>query len=259
MVVIRALKAIVGFFFGIISFIIATIGYAISYESYSTVKKTGMHGRSISVRLKDWVMPYSPENYWTNRGKNYFEEAQKGKRELPDSSREIVYRALIEALNRVSFNSLVEVGCGFGRNLKIIADSFSNKTLRGTDFSTEMLATAKDYLKLYSKIKVEKQDTRNLSFGNNSFDVVFSCESLLHIPKEGIRKAVGEMVRVSKKYILLIEPDLARTPFFQRFFHAKQVSFHNYPNLFRDAGMEPFYSKSIPYQFRTVYIFKKKK
>ena len=252
------LRGVAGFFSGIVCFGIASIGHIISYESYSSLKETGIRKRSFSLRFRDWVLPYNPEAYWDKRGKSYLAEGRL--RELPDSNRKLLYSAMLKAFDKISFSSLLEVGCGFGRNLGIISDSFSSKQLFGIDLSSEMISAAKSHLKSYPKIGVEKQDLKEMGFEEQGFDVVLSCETLLYVKKQDIKKAVNELIRVSRKYVVLVEPEISRIPFFQRLFHAKHVSFHNYENLFAETSKtELFYSSSIPYQFRTVYIFKKLK
>ena len=252
------LKAVAGAFVGFFCFVFGFLGYLVSYGSYSSFVHASSKGTAIFPRFRDWVLPYNPKAYWDRRAKDFLKEG--GLRELPGSSRKILYDSLLDALNRVSFSSLLEVGCGFGTNLKLVSDSFSGKRLFGIDLSGEMVSAARHYLKPYPKIGLERQNLAETGFGDESFDLVFSCETLLHVPKSEIRKTVKELVRLSKRYVVLIEPELSRIPFFQRLFHAKHVFFHNYQNLFRKTGKtELFYICSIPYQFRAVYIFKKLK
>ena len=53
--------------------------------------------------------------------------------------------------------------------------------------------------------KKVKGNAEKLSFKNNSFDVVF-CGNLLH-HLANPSKAIQEMTRVSKKYVVLVEPN----------------------------------------------------
>jgi SAM-dependent methyltransferase len=49
-------------------------------------------------------------------------------------------------------------------------------------------------------------DIRHLPFRNSRFDVVFSCEVLEHIPFKDLPKALSELRRVSKKYVIISIP-----------------------------------------------------
>lgn len=54
-------------------------------------------------------------------------------------------------------------------------------------------------------------DVRNLSFKENAFDVVLCAEVLEHLPYEDFSKAISELGRVSKKYVILSLPDKRST------------------------------------------------
>lgn len=48
-------------------------------------------------------------------------------------------------------------------------------------------------------------DANNIKFNDNSFDVVF-CHALLHHVND-MRRVIEEMKRVSKKYVVMLEPN----------------------------------------------------
>jgi ubiquinone/menaquinone biosynthesis C-methylase UbiE len=94
-----------------------------------------------------------------------------------------------------SKTTLLDVGCGNG----FFTLPFSNFFLvKGVDFSNTM--TSLNPIK-----NCEVQDVNNLKEKNNSFDVVFCSNLLHHIKKPS--KAIKEMKRVSKKYVILSEPN----------------------------------------------------
>ena len=49
-------------------------------------------------------------------------------------------------------------------------------------------------------------DIRDLPFADASYDVVMACEILEHLPFEDVEKALRELQRVSKKYVLVSIP-----------------------------------------------------
>lgn len=57
-----------------------------------------------------------------------------------------------------------------------------------------------------------KADARRLPFPANSFDLVFSLDTIEHIPAKDRKKVLEEMFRISKKYVILGFPcdDVAR-------------------------------------------------
>jgi len=102
-----------------------------------------------------------------------------------------------KAVKDLNISSVLEVGCGFGNNLK----SFDNVEATGVDIS--------DYA-----IKIAKQRFPNFRFliGNalkiplqESFDLVLTSAVLEHIKPDLVKSAMEELFRLSKKYILNIE------------------------------------------------------
>ena len=70
----------------------------------------------------------------------------------------------------------------------------------GADFSASAVAIAKEKLlghpALADRVNYVQADAQNMSFDENSFDIVISCETIEHVPDP--RAAVREMYRVAK-------------------------------------------------------------
>lgn len=90
---------------------------------------------------------------------------------------------------------LLDVGCGNGF-FTYYFDQICDTT--GIDFSEKMVAL--NPVKQKAVMNAEKMD-----FPDNTFDVIF-CHALLH-HVDDIDKVVTEMKRVSKKYVVLLEPN----------------------------------------------------
>ncbi len=91
---------------------------------------------------------------------------------------------------------VLEVGCGFGRLLKEISPVSDQVT--GIDFSQTQVDKAREGLKGCKNVTVELMDASELTFPDNTFDVVVCLNnSLGNMP--GIERRVAEnMVRVVK-------------------------------------------------------------
>ena len=50
----------------------------------------------------------------------------------------------------------------------------------------------------------------NIPFADNSFDAIICCETLEHVPYKKFRKALSEIHRISKSYVVLSLPDVNR-------------------------------------------------
>ena len=90
---------------------------------------------------------------------------------------------------------LLDVGCGNGF-FTYYFDRICDVT--GIDFSEKMIA-------LNPVKKKAVMNAEDLKFDANSFDVIF-CHALLH-HVDDIDKVVQEMKRVSRKWIILLEPN----------------------------------------------------
>lgn len=90
---------------------------------------------------------------------------------------------------------VLDVGCGNGY-LTLYLSKVADVT--GIDLSEKMLS-------LNPCNKLVHGNALNLPFGNNSFDIALEANLLHHL--DNPKKAVDEMTRVSKEWVVLIEPN----------------------------------------------------
>ncbi|WOS61543.1 class I SAM-dependent methyltransferase [Sinorhizobium fredii] len=107
---------------------------------------------------------------------------------------------LIRELSVPSGGSVLEVGCGTGRNLAMIGDLYPDARLFGLDISAEMLATAKTKLRRQGRTDANLRiaDATNFtaaSFGENGFDRIVISYALSMIPdwQKAIDAAIGAL------------------------------------------------------------------
>jgi SAM-dependent methyltransferase len=91
--------------------------------------------------------------------------------------------------------SLLEVGCGSGYYREIL-DALPRTEIvyAGIDYSPVMVARAR---RRYPGVDFQQMDATRLSFGKDSFDIVFNGVSLMHIPDW--RAAIAESRRVARR------------------------------------------------------------
>lgn len=102
--------------------------------------------------------------------------------------------------------SVLDVGCGEGFTLKQFEDKKIGKNLVGVDNLRTAISIGK---KIHPNLDLSKGDVYNLEFADSSFDLVLCTEVLEHL--EDPKKAINEMKRVSKKYLVFSVPN---EPFF---------------------------------------------
>lgn len=108
-------------------------------------------------------------------------------------------------LKNIYPESLLDVGSGRGVFLFPLIREFPNINITSIDIldnRIELLTSIKEGG--INNLNVYKEDLTNLSFEDNSFEVVTILEVLEHI--KNVKKAIKEAIRVSKKFIIITVP-----------------------------------------------------
>ena len=94
-------------------------------------------------------------------------------------------------IKNVDGDKILDVGCGHGRDAKYLSESGFDVV--GIDLSCKLLEIAR---RNAVKPGFCMLDMRKLSFLDDSFDGVWACASLLHIPKKEAETTLRELHRV---------------------------------------------------------------
>ena len=136
----------------------------------------------------------NPRRYWQARGGNgYFEEQEAV------HNRTLRSQFIAQEIKQLSYKTLLEVGCGYGKQLKNL--DAGGIFIAGCDFSHPQLLKAKEVCQSNHFHYVEA-DAENLPFQNKSFDLVLSSAVILHNEYEKAKKIISEIIRISRKYIV---------------------------------------------------------
>lgn len=117
------------------------------------------------------------------------------------------FKSIEEMIDGLKVESVLDVGCGEGFTLDRLSKLKKFKELEGIDFSKEAILLGN---KLHPHLKLKQANIYQLPYKDSSFDLVISTEVLEHL--ENPKKALREIIRVSKKYVLLSVPN---EPFFR--------------------------------------------
>src|SRR5687767_6777949 len=128
-------------------------------------------------RVEPWVLRagYDPQRYWRLRGRFFSIESYQRR----------YYWAhdwMLERLGAVEWETLLEAGCGFGKNLSLIRSRLPpSKRLYGLDFSQPLLKDAEKHLR---GLDVTLLEGSVLSFPAlpEVMDVILTFGLLMHIP-----------------------------------------------------------------------------
>ena len=113
-----------------------------------------------------------------------------------------------EVLSELDFSTLLEVGVGELTTIEsVVANNKQLTQIFGIDLSlNRMLHGMEEYKKRQKLIpKVSKANATNLPFNDSVFDLVYSRHTLEQMPMI-FTAALDEMIRVSRKFIVLFEP-----------------------------------------------------
>ena len=118
---------------------------------------------------------------------------------------------LIAEMNIQDDENILEIGCGTGRNLAILAEKYPNANFYGLDASAEMLETAKGKVDKYKLENVALKNALADDFSyketfdlHQPFDTIFFSYSISMIPtwQESIANALNNLKEERSFYIV---------------------------------------------------------
>jgi SAM-dependent methyltransferase len=166
-----------------------------------------------------------------------------------------------EQLTPPDVASIVDLGCGHGSFLKLISSIRADIRCVGVDNSDGALG--------YVQVEKKKASITEVPYDNNEFDCVCALEVLEHLGPEDFKKALGEMTRLSKKYIIVSSPykediewNMVKCPSCKTIFHydghVQTFDEGRMENLFKEYGFKCVSSTRLGwsehYKFHKSYI-----
>lgn len=146
-------------------------------------------------------MVFDYRAYWEERGKVYMHQYGRAGyisyvNKLPPILKELK-----------GIEKVLDVGCGYGRLTKALAEAYPKAKITGIDVSPPLLKEAEKYLSDYPNAGVALKDF--LKYGpTKRFDLITEWCCFCHIPPELIHKAVERchgLLRKKGGYVLLID------------------------------------------------------
>lgn len=140
----------------------------------------------------------SKHNLTGKQCKEWWEKKQKedyfGSKNINDSAHfHLSQPELIKRMRIKKDNIILEIGCGFGREIKAFLEITDN--VCGIDISD---TAAKLTKKNCPDAHIEVYDGTNIPFSDNNFDLVYSCFVIQHMSKANARELIKETIRVLK-------------------------------------------------------------
>ncbi|KKN46135.1 hypothetical protein LCGC14_0676060 [marine sediment metagenome] len=105
-----------------------------------------------------------------------------------------------KVLKDIQVNKILEVGCNRGHNLEAI-NYCGGYDLYGIDINPYSIILARES----REITFTVGNMFDILYKENFFDLVMTVGVLIHIDPMDLKNAITELLRVSKKYILMME------------------------------------------------------
>jgi SAM-dependent methyltransferase len=173
--------------------------------------------------------------YWQENGQGWFDEYARRKARIPYFH--IQELVITELIARAAPTKVLEYGCGVGRHLRNLV-RLPQVEAYGYDQSPTMVAeiarwTRDDFLS--HRVTVGPPIGR-LPYADGEFDIVFTCEVLVHTRHQDVAGILSELLRVSRGVVFHLEPDPTVDLVTQA--HAGCWG-HDLAALYRELGVEP--------------------
>jgi 2-polyprenyl-3-methyl-5-hydroxy-6-metoxy-1,4-benzoquinol methylase len=128
------------------------------------------------------------------------------------------YASLTSMIKDLSPNTILDAGCGEGFTMNKLKENGLGNKIEGIEYEKDAIAFGK---KLFPNLIIRQGSIYELPYEDNSFDLVICTEVLEHL--EEPEKAFREMLRVTKKYLMISTPN---EPFFMlsNFLRGKNIS-----------------------------------
>jgi len=173
-------------------------------------------------------MSYNPLEYWNKRGVSYRRQIL---RRILLSTKDRSYfrsgaKALEDTLRRIRAKTVLELGCGYGRNFA--AYEKLGIEYVGVDFSRSMLNHA-----IRGRGRLVLGEVGRFLPIRSSFDATVATEVLLHVPPSTIKAAIQSICNLTRISCIIIDlrPGI-RDPLEAHNFC------HDLPALFDEQGFE---------------------
>ena len=170
---------------------------------------------------------YDPIPYWKQEGKSYYDNFQYN---TDYAMQELV---LSGYLKYIKFNSVLELGAGFGRITDIINEKFNPNTYVAVDVSPEQLSHISNATIVLSDIESFKTKEK--------FDLVIAVEVLMHQLPDKVQAIIDKMKSLSNKHVISID----------YYSYEKVVELaphcfnHDYPFLYGNVEMIPIGKQAL--------------
>jgi SAM-dependent methyltransferase len=167
--------------------------------------------------------------YWLERGRHYMEETR-----TPAEFHRLQERYLLDLLrgSALPMRQILEIGCGFGRVTKLLAQTWPDAEITAVDLSPDQLANARRYCGENPRLHFEQYDFYSgQPLPGTNFDTVIAIEVFLHHPPEVVIALMKKLAAVGRFLVSIDWSEQWSWP------TPEHVWVHDYAKLYSEAGL----------------------
>jgi SAM-dependent methyltransferase len=172
---------------------------------------------------------FNVNEYWLKRGRSYIREQR-----LDLEYHRLQERFLFEVLGEVRppMQTILELGCGFGRVTRLLAGHFPEAQITALDLSPDQLDHARTYCASLGNIGFQQYDFyAGAPFPGSGYDAVIAIEVLLHHPPAMVGNLIAKLSDIAR---LVVNIDWSenwpwKTP--------EHVWVHDYKAIYEENGL----------------------
>ena len=172
---------------------------------------------------------FNVNEYWLKRGRDYISE------NFPASFHRLQEKFLLDTLEaaQIPFERILEIGCGFGRITRLLAEKYPSAALTAVDLSEEQLKNARRYCAARDNIQFASYDFYSgAPLPGGRHDLVIAIEVFLHHPETLLRSLLQRLALAAPN---IVNVDWSEDWPWPR---PEHVWIHDYSVLYRALGLE---------------------
>lgn len=172
---------------------------------------------------------FDVNQYWLKRGQNYIQER------FPQEFHQLQQSFLVEVLrqSQIPLNRILELGCGFGRITRLVAEAFPHASITALDLSPHQLEQARRHCGSCRNVSFQQYDFYSgAPLPGTDHDAALAIEVFLHHPPDLVRALVARLAGVARHIVSIdwSEPWPWKT--------AEHVWVRDYRALYEESGLQ---------------------
>jgi SAM-dependent methyltransferase len=173
---------------------------------------------------------FNINEYWLRRGKTYADEGR-----LAGAYHRLQERFLLDILSFgwLRLESILEIGCGFGRITRLLAEAIPTSRITALDLSPDQLEHAKQHCGGCANIQFGQYDFySDAPLPGLNYDLAVAVEVFLHHPPKAVTALIRKLAGTARFIVNIDWSEDWPWP------TSEHVWVHDFQKIYRQAGLE---------------------